>query len=56
MAGSRRKSNATTISYQEVDSDVDMQDEDRQVEASKGELNRAVGLQREDERQLKRQA
>lgn len=38
MAGSRRKSKAAAISYQEVDSDIDMQDEDRQVEASKGEL------------------
>ena len=40
MAGSRRKSKANTISYQEVDSDIDMQHDDRQVEASKGELQR----------------
>ncbi|ORY84733.1 hypothetical protein BCR35DRAFT_351827 [Leucosporidium creatinivorum] len=35
MAGSRRKITKSAISYQEVDSDIDMQDEDRQVEASK---------------------
>lgn len=38
MAGSRRKGKAAAISYQEVDSDIDMQDDDRQVEASKGEI------------------
>jgi len=38
MAGSRRKGKSAAISYQKVDSDIDMQDDDRQVEASKGEF------------------
>ncbi|ORY84741.1 hypothetical protein BCR35DRAFT_303100 [Leucosporidium creatinivorum] len=35
MAGSRRKSAKSTVSYQEVDSDIDMQDEDKELEASR---------------------
>jgi len=38
MAGSRRSSTKASVSYQEIDSDVDIDQEER-VEAKKGEFS-----------------
>ena len=38
MGKSARKGKQKAVSYAEVDSDIDMQEEDRRVERCKGEL------------------